>query len=161
MLHSPCKMAIGFSRPPESTAFLPLRIKLLKVWPNLSGPLLAANDEREVTDAFEKYAEPYSSNFVPRFATDILALTHDPLFPKRAKAQVRFLADFLAGRPELTARLSRDICAEERQHERAKSPYRILRKEFYVECTCGYEGPAFNDACRKCGAAISIAIQLL
>jgi hypothetical protein len=33
--------------------------------------------------------------------------------------------------------------------EGAKSPYKIIRKEFYVVCECGYSGPAEYDACRK------------
>lgn len=134
------------------------RTSLEYVWPKLSGPLLAANTDEQVIEAFEQYAQPYANNFVPSFASDILALIHDPHFPKRAKAQIGFLADSLAGRPEITARRSRDICAEERAIQRAKSPHRILRKEFYIECSCGYKGPARNDACRKCGAEIPLSL---
>jgi hypothetical protein len=137
------------------------RVALGAVWPKLNVPLLRANDDAEVTTAFEQYGQPYANNFVPRFAAEILVLIRDPLFPKRANAQVRFLADSLAGRPEVSARRSRDICMEDRQRELAKSPHQILRKEFYVECSCGYKGPALNDACRKCGAAIDFVPNIL
>jgi len=131
---------------------------LTAVWPKLSGPLLASDTKEQVNAAFENYAQPYTRNFVPGSASDILALIHDPHFPKRAKAQIGFLADSLPGRPEITARRSRDICAEERAIERAKSPHKILRSEFYVECECGYKGPARDNACRKCGAEIPLSL---
>jgi len=131
------------------------------LWLKLNEPLLAAKDDDGVTEAFEKYGQPYANNFAPRFSGEILALIRDPLFPKRARAQVSFLAESLAGRPEVSARRSRDICAKERQHERAQSPHKILRKEFYVECSCGYKGPALNNACRKCGAGISLVSEIL
>lgn len=134
---------------------------LAGVWPKLNKGLLAAKDEGGVTEAFEEYGQPYANTFVPRFAGEILALIRDPVFPKRAKAQVGFLAESLAGRPEVSTRRSRDICVEERIRERAKSPHTILRKEFYVECSCGYKGPALNDACRKCGAAIDFVPNIL
>ena len=126
------------------------------VWAELSGPLLAATTAEQVIEAFQKHASLYASNFAPRFAADILALIHDPHFPRRRlKAQIGFLADSLAGRPDITARRSRDICTEERAAHRATSnQHKILRTEFYIECSCGYKGPARDSACRKCGAEI-------
>jgi hypothetical protein len=62
------------------------------------------------------------------------------------------VSDSLGERQTITARSSRDICSTERSTLRAKSPYKIIRKEFYVECECGYKGPARDNACRKCGA---------
>jgi len=137
------------------------RVALGSVWSTLSGPLLVANTEDEVTAAFEKYGQPYANNFVPRLAAEILAVIRESAFPQRAKAQVRFLADSLAGMPEVSARRSRDICMEDRQREAAKSPHHILRKEFYVECSCGYKGPALNNACRKCEAEIDFTADIL
>ena len=132
------------------------RRALRYVWAELSVPLLASTTAEQVIDAFQKHASSYASNFVPRFADDILALVHDPHFPRRrAKAQIGFLADSLAGRPDVTARRSRDICAEERAAQRtASTKHKILRTEFYIECSCGYKGPARDNACRKCGAEI-------
>ena len=131
------------------------RWELSQVWPRLRDPLLAADRTDGVIRAFETYAEPYAHEFVPRLASDILEVIHEPKFPKRAAAQVKFLADSVAGRPNISARRSRDICAREFARERAKSPYRIIRKEFYIVCSCGYKGPAQTDGCPKCGAQIS------
>lgn len=123
-----------------------------QIWGQLRTPLLSAHTADDVTSAFETHAQPYAREFVPRLAEDILELIKEAKFPKRAKAQANFLADSLAGRPNIEPRTARDICSEERAH--AKSAHRILRKEFYIECSCGYEGPARNDACPKCGAEI-------
>ncbi len=131
------------------------------VWAELSGPLLAATTAEQIIDAFQKYAPSYANNFVPHFAEDILALIHDPHFPRRRpKAQIGFLADSLAGSPDVSARRSRDICAEERAAQRATSnEHKILRTEFYIECSCGYKGPALDNACRKCGAEIPPSLR--
>jgi hypothetical protein len=139
------------------------RTMLTEVWPKLRDPLLAAGalTEEEVTKAFEIHAQPYAQNFVPGLASSIIEVIRERKFPTRPKAQVHFLADSLAGRPNVGPRRSRDICTEERAKESAKSPHKILRKEFYVECSCGYKGPARNDACRKCGAAISFLSEML
>jgi hypothetical protein len=133
------------------------RIMLTEVWPKLRDPLPAAGagTEEDVTKVFETHAQPYAQNFVLRLAPYNLEVIHERKFPTRLKAQVHFLADSLAGRPNVVPRRSRDICSEERAEESAKSPHKILRREFYVKCSCGYKGPARNDACRKCGAAIS------
>ncbi len=132
-----------------------------QVWPRLCGPLMTSHTSQEVILAFEGYAQPYPREFVPRLAEDILAVIREPKFPKRPEPQINFLADSLAGRPNVEPRTSRDICAKERAKERAKSPYRIIRKEFYIECSCGYKGPALNNACRKCGAQISSLPEIL
>ena len=131
------------------------------IWQKLSGPLLAAKPEDEVPDAFRSFGESYAHEFVPRLARDILNVVRERKFPKRAKTQIKFLANSLAGRPNVEPRTSRDICAQGLAEDRARSPYRILRKEFYVECSCGFKGPALNDACRKCGAQISLLPELL
>ena len=132
-----------------------------QIWLKLSGPLLAARSEDEVTEAFRSYGEPYAKEFVPRLAADILNVMREKKFPKRAKAQIKFLANSLAGRPNVEPRTSRDICAKRLAEEKTRSPHKILRKEYYVECSCGFKGPALNDACRKCGAQISFLPELL
>jgi hypothetical protein len=133
------------------------RAMLAQTWPELAGPLLEAKTEDQVTDAFERHCQAYSGEFVPRLRLDILSLIRSPGFPKRPKAQIGFLADSLAGRPAIAARTSRDICLKERAKQRAKSPHKIVRTEFYVECSCGYKGPARDNACRNCGAEISFS----
>jgi hypothetical protein len=137
------------------------RIGLAQVWPKLRDPLLAAQTEEQVNAAFVNYGQPYAGDFVPRLAPDILALIRDSSFPKRPKAQIGFLADSLAGRPNVEFRTSRDICVKDRAKQRAKSPHKIIRHEYYVECECGYEGPARDNACRKCGAAIPVSFGAL
>jgi len=128
------------------------RKSLAEIWPKLRGSLLAAETEQQVIAAFETFGQPCAREFVPRLASDILAVVHGPGFPKRPKAQINFLGDSLGGRPNVTPRTSRDICARERAKE--KRAQHIIRYEFYVECSCGYKGPARDNACRKCGARI-------
>src|SRR3974390_273682 len=137
------------------------RFSLAQVWPKLRDSLLAAQTEEQVISAFENYGQPYAGELVPRMAPDILALIRDPSFPKRSKAQIGFLADSLAGRPNVQFRTSRDICVKERARQRDKSPHKIVRREFYVECSCGYKGPARNNACRKCRAEIPFSLGTL
>lgn len=137
------------------------RNNLAQVWPKMRDPLLAAQTEEQIIAAFENHGQPYARDFAPRLAPDILVLIRDASFPKRPKAQTGFLADSLAGRPRVQFRTSRDICVKERAKRRAKSPHKIIRKEFYVECSCGYEGPALNSACLKCGAEIPISFDTL
>lgn len=131
------------------------RYQLKQVWKQLEGPLLAGQTEDEVKAALESHAPAYASSYVPWQVADMLALIRDKQFPKDSEARVNFLADSLGGRSTLTFRSSRDVCGRERAKQRAKSPYQILRCEYYVECSCGYEGPARNNACRKCGAEIN------
>jgi hypothetical protein len=115
--------------------------------------LLQAQTDVEAVRAFEGTA--YQGEF-ERLASLILRVLREPDFPKRDhQAQVNFLSDSLAARGALTPRTSRDICARGRAEERAKSPHKIIRCEYYVECECGYKGPARDNACRKCGAEIS------
>ena len=140
------------------------RTQLSQVWLNLSAPLIAARTVEQVVAAFQEHGQPYAGEFVPRMASDILALLRHPAFPTKAKARIGFLADSLGGRPSIAFRTSRDLCLKERAIERstelAKSPHHICRKEFYVECSCGYEGPARDNACRKCGAPIPIDLPI-
>jgi hypothetical protein len=123
---------------------------LRTAWPKLSGLLLPAQSPDDVTKAFQEGAKIMNVNvLVPRLAPFIFDIIRDDRFPRaRAKAQIKFLADSLGADSVVTARRSREICAE----ERAVVRHIIVRREFYVECTCGYQGPALDGACRKCGA---------
>ena len=131
---------------------------LNQVWERLWPLLSNADTTEKVIEAFEKGANPYERNFVPDLAELTLRVMREPLFPKRGKAQANFLADSLAGVGVVSPRRSRDICAAERA--RMKSQHHILRHEYYVECSCGYKGPALNQACRKCKAQIEFPISL-
>ena len=134
--------------------------ELNEVWERLEKPLLVSKTSHEVTEAFKKFAEYCAVDFVPRLSSDILSLLNDPDFPQRALPRTRFLARSLGGRPNLSFRRSRDICEEVDRKARQKSPHRILRRELYIECSCGYRGPALNDGCRKCGAQPPPSLEL-
>lgn len=136
------------------------RDNLTQIWSKLGEPLLKAATKEEVITTLMDQGQPYASNFVS-LASEILALIHAPEFPKRPKARIGFLADSLAGMPTIAARTARDICTKERAKQRAKSPHKIIRKEFYIECECGYKGPARDDACRECGAGIPFSLGTL
>src|SRR5271167_284976 len=137
------------------------KYNLSQAWPKLCAPLLNAQNVEDVIAAFEDHAQSYAQEFVPRLASDIFELIKATAFPQRSKAQVNYLAESLAGRPTVSLRTSRDICGKMRAEESAKSPYKIIRKEFYIVCECGYKGPAEFDACRKCGAQISYLPDIL
>jgi hypothetical protein len=125
-----------------------------RLWPLLSN----ADSTDKVIEAFEKGANPYERNFVPQLAELTLQVLQESTFPKRRKSLIHFLADSLAGLGTVTPRRSRDICAAVRAKE--KRTHRIIRFEFYVECSCGYKGRSENHACRKCGATISFPLGL-
>jgi hypothetical protein len=116
--------------------------------------LLRATTEDNVRSALEVGSSAAQNEF-KALVPLILSVLRSRTFPKRKAAQCDFLADSLAGHGLVTPRRSRDICGAERAKERTRSPHKIIRREFYVECSCGYKGPARNDACRKCGARIS------
>jgi hypothetical protein len=122
-----------------------------RFWPLLS----EAQSEEAVIEAFQKGASPYDGQFVPWGGKLALEVLREPKFPKRRSAQVDFFAESLAAIGVVTPRRSRDICAQERAKERvAKLAHRIIRYEFYVECSCGYKGQSRDHACPDCGAKI-------
>jgi hypothetical protein len=140
------------------------RIIFSQIWNDRPGPqgevlqglgndLLRAQTEAEVIKALELWPS-YQSEFSP-LAGLILKVLRDKDFPKRRVPQMNFLADSLAARGVRSARRSRDICEEERAKE--KRAHRILRYEWYIECSCGYKGRSRDHACPKCGAQIEYA----
>jgi hypothetical protein len=116
------------------------------IWDTVGRQLLQAKSKEDVIKAFELEAH-YKSEFTA-IAGLILKVVREKRFPKTQEAQINFLADSLAGREWISARRSRDICEEERN----KPKNHIIRQDFYIECSCGYEGPAYHKACPKCGA---------
>lgn len=131
------------------------RIALGHIWPTAEKPLLRAKSVAKVARALRVHGEPFA-RMLSRHAKSIFDIIRDRDFPKRAKARYQFIADSLGGRPELSFRSSRDICTRERARQRRKTRHRILRHEYYIECSCGYKGPALDNACPKCGAEIPI-----
>jgi hypothetical protein len=121
------------------------------IWDRFWPKLCEAETEEDVISRFREIYSGYS-DLIPARARTILQLKKDRSFPKRRAAQISFLADSLAGLEVVTPRRSRDICAQERAQ--AKRAHRILRCEYYIECSCGYVGPSYDKACRSCSTAI-------
>jgi hypothetical protein len=135
------------------------RMMFAQIWDAIGVPLIQATTQEEVIAAFEE-AGPYYVNGLRHLAPLTLRVLSDGRFPVRREAQIGFLADSLAGLGRVSPRRSRDICLEERAKERKRSKHRILRREYYIECSCGYEGPARNDACPKCGAEMARSLGM-
>jgi hypothetical protein len=128
------------------------RAQFTNAWPILGERLLAATTSVELWEVV-KSGNGIISNRDYLFSESMFQIIHDAMFPRvRLKAQIRFLADSMGGCGFVTARRSREICAE----ERAKVEHHILRREFYIECSCGYEGPALNGGCRQCGTSTPV-----
>lgn len=120
---------------------------LRQFWPKLGHPLLAAKSAEGISRAIEQHAPDLGASLAP-FTRLMLAILRDRRFPHvRTEAQIQFLADSMGGQGLITPRRSREICAL----ERGKVKHVILRREFYIECSCGYKGPALQGACRSCG----------
>lgn len=84
----------------------------------------------------------------------LFSALHDKKFPRsNREAQEQFIADSLAALGQVSIRRSRDIVQSARTAEKRQG--KIIRREFYIECSCGYEGPAYHDACPACGANVS------
>lgn len=120
--------------------------------------LLASNSVEDVERAFQTRPLSIQNDFRPLFPL-ILQVLRERTFPRKPETQLDFLADSIAARGVVASRTSRDICEKERAKERHKSRHRILRHEYYVECSCGYKGPARDNACRKCGAEIGLSLE--
>ena len=116
-------------------------------WPKIGPRLLAAKSSEDIERAIAQDA-PSLRGGLAQHAPLILEIVHEPRFPRvREASQMEFLADSLGGQGYVTPRRSREICAA----ERSKVRHCIVRREFYIECSCGYKGPALDGACRDCG----------
>lgn len=119
-----------------------------QAWPILGKRLLRARTPAEVWSVLKSGDGIISNADVFTFAERVFQIVQHPKFPQlRANSQIRFLADSLGAGGLVTPRRSREICAK----ERAKVRHVLVRRDFYVECTCGYAGPALYGACQKCG----------
>jgi hypothetical protein len=124
-----------------------MRAWFQQFWPKLGPRILRATSAEAIESAINEDASSIS-NALAKYSDMILQIVRDRRFPHaREKSQIQFLADSLGGQGFITARRSREICAK----ERSKVRYVIVRREFYVECSCGYKGPALDGACRECG----------
>jgi hypothetical protein len=123
------------------------RIQFTQFWPKLGARLLAAQSPDEVARTLREEANGISATLVP-MSELVLKIRNDPKFPReRSASQIHFLADSLGGQGLVTPRRSREICTK----ERVKKRHFIVRREYYIECECGYKGPALDGACRDCG----------
>jgi len=105
--------------------------------------LRRAQTEAEARAAFARVPEYYQRKLLPYWEL-LVRVLNEPTFPKESrKSQIRYLADSLAASGLVSARRSRDLCLKARKIE----PHHVLRKEFYIECSCGYEGPALDGGC--------------
>jgi hypothetical protein len=131
---------------------------LSQVWDRLWPLLSKAESEEDVTKAFREGARPYDQNFVPVLSQLLIGVLKETTFPQRPKSMQRFIADSASALGDVTARRSRDICAQERLAR--KRAHRILRYEFFIECSCGYQGYSGNHGCPDCGAKIQFPMQV-
>jgi hypothetical protein len=134
-----------------------LRRSLDQVWSDLAPRLFSARNAAEIKVAFE--SDPIrlaQIGAMPSWYAVIPRILRERTFPKTRDAQIKFLADSLAGWGEISPRRSRDLCAEARAQSARVT--RILRYEFYIVCSCGYKGPSLNHACQKCGAGIEFGL---
>ncbi len=118
-----------------------------KLWPALSMSRSVAAAEK----AFRLAGIGDLHEFVPDLLPLVLEVIREPKFPKRPEPQANFLADSLAARGRVSPRRSRDLCEQARRPPRT----RIVRYEYFVECTCGYKGHSLNHGCPKCQAPIA------
>jgi hypothetical protein len=130
------------------------RVSLARLWDELEVPLLSAETADDVSKAFQTVL-PGNNEFPPH-AELIFRVLNDPRFPKRKTARINFLADSSAGLGLVTPRRSRDICAEERAVDAQR--HQVIRYEYWIECSCGYEGISQGHCCKKCGAELMLPI---
>ena len=125
-----------------------LRIQLEYAWPSVGEQFLSAKTPQEILGVLTKDGGRIGGLKDLDFATRIFEVVRDRLFPRvRAKSQIHFLADSLGAGGVVTPRRSREICAK----ARTKVQHVIVRREFFIQCTCSYEGPARNGGCPWCG----------
>lgn len=118
-------------------------------WDSVKVALLRAKTESGFKKALEKAPYHVRDKFPPRLFPFIRKIRQDPKFPKTERAQKRFFAESLAGGGRISPRSSRDLCADLQ-----KNPIHIIkRRDYYIECTCGYEGPAKYGRCPGCGTS--------
>jgi len=127
-----------------------------QIWDSVEGKLLQAKTEDDVRAIFD-FSHSYQEEF-KGITVLILTVVHDSDFPKTRGARINFMADSLAARGSVSPRRSRDICGRERAKLKREQEHHIIRHEYYVECSCGYKGPARDNACRKCGAKIPASL---
>ena len=128
-----------------------------RLWDRVGPRLSGARSVRDIELAFEGEG-PHEQQEFGTLAPVILRVLREKRFPKKSNAQIRFLAESLAGRDRMSPRRARDICEQGRTEERNR--HQIVRYSFDIECSCGYAGKSNNLACANCGAEIALAHDL-
>ena len=121
-----------------------LRVLLEKCWDQIGDELVNAANKQDVIQAFGRTDEYQRRFFVPHLAPLILKILTEKKFPKTRTARIGFLSDSLGAEGAVSPRRSRDICAAERHNV---EPHQVLCREPYIECSCGYKGPAHHGEC--------------
>jgi hypothetical protein len=117
------------------------------VWDKLE----TARTKSEAESAIARVPPFYREILRDRLAA-ILKWVREGKFPKKnLERKMLHLADSIGGDVLLSPRRSRDICYEYRKRPVSKQVGMILCREYYIECTCGYRGPANRGACARCG----------
>jgi hypothetical protein len=118
-----------------------------EIWDSVGDRLITAGSGEEILQVLANTSYQVEFSGIAKLMFEVI---RDADFPKQNReARINFLADSLAARGAVSPRTSRDICAKARAKEKKRSHHRILCHEYYVECTCGYKGPARQNACRK------------
>ena len=120
---------------------------LEQYWNVLAESLLKAESEGEYKQVFDGKASHLKTNFEAIPFSLVEKVRKDLKFPKKIKSQQVFFAESFAGLGRISPRRSRDIVAEGRK----KKKHKIIRQDYYIECTCDYKGPALHGACPDCG----------
>ena len=115
------------------------------------GQALADGSKDEILTALERI-DGNNRQDLTQLIPVILQVRKERTFPTRPKAQIRFFAESLAARGIVSPRRSRDICGEFRRME--EKQHTIIRQDYYIECTCGYQGPAHRGTCPACKTSI-------
>lgn len=85
----------------------------------------------------------------------LLSIVHERSFPKTQRGRIEFLGRSCANWGTTSPRTSRDLFEKAKRLEKTPPPKgTILRQEYYIVCSCSYEGPAFHGACPRCSAVI-------
>jgi hypothetical protein len=113
--------------------------------------LEAARSKAEAESAIARVPPFYREILRDRLHA-ILMWVREGKFPrKNLERKMRHLADSIGGDVLISPRRSRDICGEYRKRPVSEQVGMLRCREFYVECTCGYQGPANRGACARCG----------
>ncbi len=112
--------------------------------------LQSAKNVEDIKEAFRNFPPQYVEREFHDFSL-ILRVVRERKFPKgKRDGQIRFLADSLAGEGIVSPRRSRDICQQQRSTAEKIGEHKILRRELFIECSCGYKGISRGLDCPKC-----------